>query len=261
MRPSIAGKVGLKPMRFLSDTPLFDLHNHTLASGHAYGTIRESAEAAADRGLAVLGFSEHAWTVTGAPSRSYFLNFKEIPSRICGVRIVNGIEANILNESGEIDVDEQLGSRLDFVIASLHPSPYYSGPIAKKEIIRAYIETMRRNPFVRIIGHPEDGRFPVDYRSLAEAASDRGVALELNNSGLREKHGRQNGAANAEELLEECARCGAFVVMGSDSHWGGDAGALANCETLVEQTGFPKQLVLNYRSDGLAFILREPLEE
>ena len=75
------------------------------------------------------------------------------------------------------------------------------------------------------------------------------------------REGRQNGAANAEELLEECARYGAFVVMGSDSHWGGDAGALANCETLVEQTGFPKQLVLNYRSDGLAFILRRLLEE
>ena len=72
---------------------------------------------------------------------------------------------------------------------------------------------------------------------------------------------RLNGAANAKELLEECERCGAFVVMGSDSHWGGDAGALANCETLIEQTGFPKELVLNYRDDGLAFILRNPLEE
>jgi len=248
-------------MRTLSDTPLFDLHNHTLASGHAYGTIRESAEAAAERGLIVLGFSEHAWTVEGAPSRTYFLNFKEIPSRICGVRIVNGIEANILNECGELDVDEHLGSRLDFVFASLHPYPYYSGAITKNETTLAYIETMRRNPFVRIIGHPEDGRFPVDYRLLAEAASEKGVALELNNAGLREKHGRQNGVANAKELLKECARCDAFVVMGSDSHWGGDAGALENCETLIEQTGFPKELVLNYRSDGLDFILRELLKE
>ena len=89
----------------------------------------------------------------------------------------------------------------------------------------------------------------------------RAPPLTSTHAAFNRRKGRQNGAANAEELLEECARCGTFVVMGSDSHWGGDAGALANCETLIEQTGFPKELVLNYRSDGLAFILRRLLEE
>ena len=31
-----------------------DLHTHTLVSGHAYGTIREMAQAAAERGLTVV---------------------------------------------------------------------------------------------------------------------------------------------------------------------------------------------------------------
>ena len=33
-------------------TLLADIHMHTLASGHAYGTIREMAAAARDRGFA-----------------------------------------------------------------------------------------------------------------------------------------------------------------------------------------------------------------
>ena len=37
-----------------------DLHTHTIASGHAYNTIREMARAAADKGLKALGITEHA---------------------------------------------------------------------------------------------------------------------------------------------------------------------------------------------------------
>ena len=34
-----------------------DAHTHTLVSGHAYGTIREMAAAAGERGVYLLGFS------------------------------------------------------------------------------------------------------------------------------------------------------------------------------------------------------------
>lgn len=37
---------------------ILDLHTHTIASGHAYNTLYEMAQAAADKGLAVYGCSE-----------------------------------------------------------------------------------------------------------------------------------------------------------------------------------------------------------
>ena len=42
-----------------------DVHTHTLASGHAYGTIREMAQAASDKGLKILGITEHAKGIPG----------------------------------------------------------------------------------------------------------------------------------------------------------------------------------------------------
>ena len=39
---------------------ILDIHTHTIASGHAYGTIREMAQAANERGLLLLGLSDHA---------------------------------------------------------------------------------------------------------------------------------------------------------------------------------------------------------
>ena len=39
-----------------------DLHTHTIASGHAYNTIREMARAAADKGLKALDcFKRNVW--------------------------------------------------------------------------------------------------------------------------------------------------------------------------------------------------------
>ena len=40
-----------------------DTHSHTIASGHAYSTIREMARAGAEAGLEVLAITEHAPTM------------------------------------------------------------------------------------------------------------------------------------------------------------------------------------------------------
>lgn len=42
---------------------LIDAHTHTIASGHAYSSLQEMAKAAADKGLQVLGITEHGPSV------------------------------------------------------------------------------------------------------------------------------------------------------------------------------------------------------
>ena len=43
-----------------------DTHTHTLASGHAYSTISEMIDAAAQKGLKLLGITEHAPAMPGS---------------------------------------------------------------------------------------------------------------------------------------------------------------------------------------------------
>ena len=50
---------------------VMDLHTHTIASGHAYNTLREMAKAAADRGLEILGITEHAPGIPGTVDPFY----------------------------------------------------------------------------------------------------------------------------------------------------------------------------------------------
>ena len=44
---------------------ILDVHTHTLASGHAYNTMREMAKAASEKGLEILGITEHAVSMPG----------------------------------------------------------------------------------------------------------------------------------------------------------------------------------------------------
>ena len=75
---------------------VLDIHTHSLASGHAYGTIREMAAAAAEAGLQVLGLAEHGPAIPGAVHPFYFTNLGVIPKSLYGVQIMHGCEADVL---------------------------------------------------------------------------------------------------------------------------------------------------------------------
>ena len=45
--------------------PLLDVHTHTVVSGHAYSSLQEMARAAADKGIEVLGITEHGPSIPG----------------------------------------------------------------------------------------------------------------------------------------------------------------------------------------------------
>ncbi|MCG7586021.1 PHP domain-containing protein, partial [Photobacterium sp. OFAV2-7] len=102
-----------------------DTHTHTISSGHAYSTLLENAEAAASKGLSLFCVTDHAPSMPGAPHFWHFANQRVLPRFLHGVGILRGIEANVLNQDGEIDIDPRISSQLDWVIGSLH-EPVYS---------------------------------------------------------------------------------------------------------------------------------------
>ena len=109
-------------MKILADT-----HTHTIASTHAYSTVMEMARAAADAGLEAIAVTDHGMKLPDAPHSWHFHNLKNIPREICGVKILYGIEANILDLDGNIDpLEEEIYKRLDIVNASIHSPVSYT---------------------------------------------------------------------------------------------------------------------------------------
>ena len=99
---------------------VMDLHTHTVASGHAYCTLREMAKAASDKGLELLGITEHAPKMPGTCHKFYFQNIKVVPREMYGIQLLLGSEVNILDAAGTVDLAQNTLEKLDVVIASLH---------------------------------------------------------------------------------------------------------------------------------------------
>ena len=80
-----------------------DMHTHTIASGHAYSTLKEMALAAADKGLELLGVTEHGPGIPGTCDEMYFRNIRSIPRTRWGVELMIGAEINITDYDGKLD--------------------------------------------------------------------------------------------------------------------------------------------------------------
>ena len=232
---------------------LFDLHTHTIASGHAYSTLQENIAAARDAGLKYYGFSDHTGSDhQDAFRNSWFTNFKVIPREIYGVHVLRGAETNLIDYEGHYDLSHKTAAKLDYMILSIHGNTYETSTaeVNTESLIKAM-----KDPYVRIIGHPDDGRFPLLAEPLAAAARENGVLLELNNSSLREGTHRTNTRENNLELLRACMKCGTMICLGSDAHISFDVGRFREAETLLEETGVPDELIANLTEEGLSRII------
>ena len=150
----------VKEMGFVLDT-----HTHTIASAHAYSTVAEMAKAAGDRGLGLLAVTDHGPALADSSHKLHFMNYHVLPKEMRGVRMLYGAELNILDFEGNVDLDEDILKRQDICIASFHTACTKAGTM--EENTQAYLKAME-NPYVNIIGHPEDGYVPVDFERLVK---------------------------------------------------------------------------------------------
>ncbi|SHJ10515.1 putative hydrolase [Clostridium amylolyticum] len=230
--------------------PLVDLHCHTISSGHAFSTLKENIDEAKLKGLKVLGISDHAVSMPGTAHEFYFSNLGVINREINGVRILKGIEANIMDYEGNIDVSKDLCEKLDYVIASLHP-PCIK-PSSLEDNTRAVIKAIR-NPYVKIIGHPDDSRYPLDYKKVVQAAKENNVLIELNNSSLKTQSFRQNAKENYITILNLCREQRVKIILSSDAHIYYEVGEFSYALSLLEEVNFPESLVANYYPEWSLF--------
>lgn len=233
---------------------LMDLHTHTVASGHAYSTLRENIDEAVAVGLKVFGTSDHAMAMPGASHRMFLDNYKVVPKQIGDLRIVCGAEANIIDYEGRIDMDEALLKKMDYVIASMHPVCITPGSIESNT--NAIIGAMD-NPYVKIIGHPDDDRFPMCMERIVRAAKEKNVALEVNNGSLDKRANRVGARKNILELLRLAKEYRVHIILGTDSHICYQVGKFDDAEALLKEMDFPEELVINYDINKLNYILNK----
>lgn len=221
----------------------FDIHTHTIASGHgSCATITDMVKKAKGAGMKMLGISDHGPATPGGGKPAYFRNLSYAPRERLGIRMLYGAEVSILDDHGTLDLDDDILSGLDYVIASLHRPAKQPGTEA--ENTAAYLAAMK-NPYVRILGHCDDTKFPADPFVLVRAAMENHVILEINDSSLRPDGYRGDTRFQDLTILNLCRHYRYPVILSSDSHGTQHIGEFSHAMDLVKLADFPEELIWN----------------
>ena len=237
-----------------------DLHTHTLLSGHAFCTLMENVNAAAQAGVSAIALTEHA----GEPFlrdnllQSLFAlgNRHILPPVIQGVRVFAGAEVDILPGGGlygeNLPFPAPEGARyyadtvLDYILkdARVVIASYHFGT-AEQDASLANTEMFVRaasDPRVNILGHLDRNSLRYEIDPILEAAKAHGTAVELNEASLA------RGGLPEERCVEIMDRCAAMrvpIAVSSDAHYCGQIGVYSRSNALLTRLGFPEELIVN----------------
>ena len=220
----------------------------------------ENVLAALDRGLSVVGITDHGpgHIGIGIPELGELDLIKaetEQYTRLLPVNVLAGVEANIVDVDGTLDVPVKYLRKLDIRLAGLHwqvrPGSWRGAGMLAGNILlrrhstRAYrrrlrnvntkatVEAVRRFD-LDVLTHP-GLQADIDTAELARACAARGTAMEVS-------AGHQY---TTPEYVQVCLREGADLVLSSDAHVPSKVGDLDAAVRLVEEAGAPAQRIIN----------------
>ncbi|MDI3538054.1 MAG: putative hydrolase [Bacillota bacterium] len=237
-----------------------DYHTHSEYS-HGRGSILGNLRAAQRRGLKAVAITDHGPATAfgmGVPDEKTLLKIKDrlraLAPQFPGLRILAGVEANVVSLDGDLDVSDEVLGQLDIVLAGLHPSVYARtirdaawliglNALSRhlKEVrrlarilnTRALIRAVERHR-IDIVTHP-GWKLSIDTRALASVCALRGTALEINAA-----HGYLT-----REFVRVAAAEGVRFAIGSDAHTPARVGNLEAGVAVAEQLGLRPDQIIN----------------
>ncbi len=239
----------------------WDLHTHTIYSHnhHGKGTIEENVQAAIRMGLTKIGISDH-----GPGHVGYGILRKKIPEmrRIIDelkpkypeIEILMGVEANVINRSGNLDLKPGEWPYFDYVIAGYHYGAFGEEPVrdlalhGRNWVLNKFgtttqaLKRFNTDLMVRAVmendiyalTHPGDKQ-KIYIEEVAKACEEKGVLMEINNS----------HPFLTVETIAICAEYDVNFIIGSDAHSPHRVGHCENAVARLMESGVDPMRVVN----------------
>lgn len=219
---------------------LTDLHTHTVANTHAYSTVLENAVYAGKTGIEAIAITDHAPGMPDGAHRWHFINLDVLPREIEGVKILRGAEVDIKSVDGTLDLDNHYMEALDWVIVSFH-KPACEDIGTKAERTQCYINHLA-NPQIDMIAHSGSPVFDFDIPAVIDAAKEFDKVIEINENTFNI---RPDNVTICREIALECAKKGVRISVDSDAHFCYHIGKFERAVKMLEEIGFPEELIVN----------------
>lgn len=237
----------------------YDFHTHTVYS-HGTGSIMENALVAKNKGIKLIGITDHGFNhPCYRVKRKYLPQMKEECAGAygqTGVKVLLGIEANIIGISGATDVKKSDYEYLDLYLAGIHRfvkcdkfSDYFKLLGANmfanafrvkppKSLVRdctaAYVNAIKNNP-IDIVTHVNFCCF-ADAVEVARCCEDYGTYFEIN---TKKTH------LSDEEWQNVIDKTNVGFVVDSDAHSPDRVGDTLLADELMKRVKFPENRIFN----------------
>jgi putative hydrolase len=235
-----------------------DYHTHTIYS-HGKGTIMDNVMAAKSKGLTEIAITDHGIRhFTYGVRRKNVAKMRQeidnINANCEGIRVLLGMECNIISTEGDIDMDDEVRKYLDILLVGYHMMvvpkslkdawgiyglnymnklfSYNKEKVEEKNTI-AIAKAIERHK-IDIITHP-GARIPIDTTYIAQVAAKAGTALEINSS----------SSAMQAEHVRAAAKYPVKFVINSDAHRPEDVGRMDSGLKIALDAGLDSSQIIN----------------
>lgn len=232
---------------------LGDFHTHTTYT-HGKSTIEENVAQAENLGLQAIAITEHAYNshyhIKPGDMEKMRNDIDSIKDKY-NVKILLGIETNLISRNGDIDVPDEELKNLDLVILGFHkfskvkiseffrfvlPNLLRKKP-SKKQVERntnAYLKAMDKHR-ISILAHLNYAGCYVDAERLAKECVKRNIFIELN--------GKRINFSKSD--IEKMVATGVKFIINSDAHEKYAVGKNHRAFNLIEKYKIPLEQVVN----------------
>lgn len=235
-----------------------DYHTHTVYS-HGKGNILDNVMVAKKKGLTEIAITDH-----GIRHFAYGVRVKDISrmrdeiDRINenteGIKVLMGMECNIISTDGDIDMDDSIRKYLDMLLVGFHMmvlpktvrdavnifGKNYLSKVFHMDVegikeanTESMIKAIKKHK-IDIITHPGT-RIPMDITLIAREAAKVGTVLEINSHSSYMKANHVIAAAGE----------GVRFVINSDAHKPENVGNLKNGKDIAMEAGLDSAQIIN----------------
>ena len=230
-----------------------DFHTHTTYT-HGTSTIEENAQMADILGLKYLATTEHSYKsiyhIKHGDLDKMRQDIDDIQDKY-SVKLLLGIEANLISADGDIDISDEELEKLDVVVLGFHkmckvgakqffkfvlPNLIHKKP-TKKQIevnTQAYLNAIRKHR-INIIAHLQYAGCYVDCEQIAKECVKKGIYIELN--------GKRINFSKSD--IEKMVATGVKFIIDSDAHDKYSIGKNNRAFNYIEKYNIPLEQIVN----------------